>query len=160
MRHYRYVGPAEIAAGASTSAGRPIRTALALAKWGKAGEAYTYVVDVVGVLRLAPRRSEHVACAAGDEVLAAGEMTFDKGADGWAVTDVTNQSTGYCPEPSCWPAVAEALEHAGIGHPSRFTAEFVFRRCPDCAQLNIVKNGVFACDVCGADLPAEWNVGG
>ncbi|WP_229830298.1 hypothetical protein [Actinoplanes ianthinogenes] len=111
-----------------------------------------------GILLLAPRNSEHVACAGGAPVLAAGEISF-RHDDGWHVDQVTNQSTGYCPEPSCWPAVAAALDAAGIRHDDAFTAEFTFRRCPACAAVNLVKEDVFLCDLCGADLPPGWNVG-
>jgi hypothetical protein len=39
-------------------------------------EPFTFVIDLNGELRIAPRRSEHVACAEGHAVLSAGEMTF------------------------------------------------------------------------------------
>ncbi|KUO07851.1 hypothetical protein [Streptomyces sp. DSM 15324] len=39
------------------------------------GEPYTYVVGLGGWLRLAPRRSEHMACAGGGAVLGAGEVS-------------------------------------------------------------------------------------
>jgi hypothetical protein len=38
-----------------------------------------------------------VALAAGDAVLAPGEMTFVAAGSGWHVAEVTNQSTGFCP---------------------------------------------------------------
>jgi hypothetical protein len=115
------------------------------------------VVDVAGLLRLAPRRSEHVACAAGADVLAAGEITLRRIENGWAAAAVSNQSTGYCPDPDCWPAVAAALDRAGIAYGGGFTEEFTFRRCPECGQRNIVKDAVFFCAVCDAELPASWN---
>lgn len=76
-RRYHYVGPPEIAALASASASAPgaaVRSISDLDALGPSREPFTYVVDVDGVLRLAPRRSEHVACAGGGEVLAAGEI--------------------------------------------------------------------------------------
>lgn len=117
------------------------------------------MVDAAGTLRVAPRRSEHVASAGGGPVLSAGEISFVRLEQGWRVGDVTNQSTGFCPEASSWPAVADACERAGLAYPGRrFTTAFEFRRCIDCDQINIVKDSDFTCAACGADLPAEWNV--
>jgi hypothetical protein len=121
------------------------------------GEPATFVVDVDGALRLAPRRSEHVALAGGQDVLAAGEMRFVVNDDGWRVAEVTNQSTGYCPDPDSWPAVATALDREGIRHPGDFTAKIVFRRCPGCGERNIVRDDDFTCALCGNDLPPQWN---
>ncbi|WP_436520083.1 hypothetical protein [Actinoplanes sp. HUAS TT8] len=118
---------------------------------------WTYVVNAAGEMLVAPRNTEHVACADGAPVLAAGEISLDR--DG-RVDQVTNQSTGYCPEPSCWPAVAAALDAAGVAHDGGFTAEFTFRRCPGCATVNVVKEDVYVCDVCDADLPPMWNLAG
>jgi len=73
------------------------------------------------------------------------------------VIAVSNLSTGYCPEPASWPAVADALDRAGIPHPGRFTSAFLFRRCPACGERNVIKDDYFVCVVCDADLPAEWN---
>jgi hypothetical protein len=143
--------------------GRLIRTREEFDDWvgtvdaRELAEPFTYVVDVAGVLRLAPRRSEHVACAAGGAVLAAGEIAFACAA-GWTVSEVSNQSTGYCPDRSCWSAVASALDRAGLDRPDGFTAEFVFRRCPSCFYLNVVKDEDFVCCLCGEDLPEVWNV--
>ncbi|BEL04964.1 hypothetical protein Q0Z83_031550 [Actinoplanes sichuanensis] len=108
------------------------------------------MITIDGVLLLAPRRSEHVACAAGADVLAAGEITFTP--DG-GVSAVTNQSTGYCPQPCCWPAVDAALNRAGIAHPGAFTSAFVFRHCTVCTHLNVIKDDVYVCAHCDTDLP-------
>ncbi len=121
-------------------------------------EPFTFVVGMDGVLRLAPRRSEHVACAGGDMVLSAGEISFIREADRWAVSEVSNQSTGYCPDISSWPEVARALDELELGRPSGFTHEVVFRRCPDCHEQNIVREDDFVCVFCGSDLPAVWNM--
>jgi len=120
-------------------------------------EPHTFVVGVAGGLRLAPRRSEHVACSGGRPVLSAGEITFARQDTGWTVTEVSNQSTGYCPEPSSWPVVAAACERAGLRHPGRFTTAFEFRRCSVCDQLAIVKDDDFTCAACGGELPTAWN---
>jgi hypothetical protein len=120
----------------------------------------TFVVLGDG-LWVADRHSEHVACARGGPVLSAGEMTLelDRRRGSVEVVYVTNQSTGFCPEPESWGAVAAALDAAGIGHPGGFGAEMVFRRCPRCGATNIVKEGWFVCAMCGAALPAAWNFG-
>jgi hypothetical protein len=155
---YEYVGPAEVlAAVRPADLGRPV---LAQADITSTGEPFTFVIDLEGTLRLAPRRSEHAACAGGGPVLSAGEITFEPGPDGWEVTSATNQSTGYCPEPSSWPAVARALDQAGVPHPGGFTDELTFRRCPRCGQRNVVRDGDFSCAICEADLPASWNFAG
>ncbi len=116
----------------------------------------TFVVDPSGDLRVADRHSEHVACAAGGPVLSAGEAV---GRDAVEVVEASNQSTGFCPEPESWPAVAATLDRTGLPHPGRFTTAVVFRRCPACGQRNIVKDGWSCCAVCDADLPADWNFG-
>lgn len=123
----------------------------------RGGEPFTFVVAVDGVLRLALRRSEHVACAGGAEVLGAGEIAFARDGAGWTVSEVSNQSTGYCPDPDCWPAVGDALDRAGVPNPGEFTDAVVFRRCPACAERNLVKEADFVCVVCGVELPQEWN---
>jgi hypothetical protein len=150
MRRYAYVGPAEIQRAVSdVPAGTVVRSAADL----MIGEPVTYVVGVDGMLRIAHRRSEHVACAGGGEVLAAGELTATRA----GVVDVSNQSTGYCPEPASWPAVARALDAAGIAHPGRFTVAVIFRRCDACGERNLVKDDWFECAICGAPLASEWN---
>ncbi len=117
----------------------------------------TFGIDSGGLLRLADRRSEHVACGAGGPVRSAGEMFFAAIAGGVEVAEVTNLSTGFCPEPESWGAVREALDRIGVRHPGRFTTCFLFRRCPVCGRRNAVKEGVFECPVCGSELPSEWN---
>ncbi|MDP3158109.1 MAG: hypothetical protein Q8N23_35890 [Archangium sp.] len=57
--------------------GAPISDETSLSAWlgqnpDALGEGATFVVGLAGVLRLAPRRSEHLACAGANEVLAAG----------------------------------------------------------------------------------------
>jgi hypothetical protein len=162
VRHtrYAYAGPSRIRDEAVTPGRRgvPITSPQDVRHWLESqgaddrNEPFTYVVDVRETLLLAPRRSEHVACAGGEPVLAAGEITFH---DGTTVEAVTNQSTGYRPDPSCWPAVASALDRAGLRHPGRFTSVFHFRECEACGDLNIVKDGFFVCALCDAELPAD-----
>lgn len=116
------------------------------------------VIDPAGVLRLAPRRSEHVVRAGGGPILGTAEMSFREESGQWVVGEVSNHSTGYCPDISSWPAVAKALDAAGIDHPSGFTHEVVFRRCLACDQVNIVREKDFVCIFCDEELPRERNV--
>lgn len=164
-RLYRYVGPEDLLGLVSAGAlGQVIASADDFRTWagvrgvGELAEPFTFVVTGGGMLCLAPRRSEHVVCAGGAPVLAAGEIAFDPDLARRSVVEVTNQSTGYCPDPGCWPTVAAALDRAGLRHPGGFTIEVVFRCCPGCSQLNIVREQDFVCVFCDADLPAEWNV--
>ncbi|MGW6057381.1 hypothetical protein [Streptomyces sp. NPDC055189] len=164
-RTYRYVGPADLKAAIRPgSGGRRIGSTADFGGWvaeqsaAELAEPFTFVVGTDGVLRLAPRRSEHVACAEGESVLSAGEIGFTREADRWVVDDVSNQSTGYCPDVSSWPSVCRALDRAGLGRPSGFTHEVVFRRCPGCREHNIVREADFVCVFCGGDLPGVWNV--
>lgn len=101
-----------------------------------------------------------MSCAGGAPVLSAGEMDFHQPAGQWSVTDVSNQSTGYCPDLTSWPTVAAALDRAGIAHPEGFTHEVVFRRCPGCEEINIVREDDFVCVFCESPLPGHWNVDG
>ena len=172
-RRYRYVGPAEIRDQAVAVDTVAVDSADTLARWltepkrtepkrterkrAELTEPVTFVVLLGGGLMLAPRRSEHVALARGQDVLAAGEMTFGPAGSRWRVVEVTNQSTGYCPDPDCWPAVRTALDQLGIRHPGDFTEKVVFRLCPSCGERNIVRDGDFTCALCDSGLPARWN---
>jgi hypothetical protein len=160
---YRYVGPAELSDQAAPVDAVSVDSPASLAVWlagrdrGELAEPLTFVVTLGGVLRLAARRSEHVALAGGQDVLAAGEMAFAATASGWRVVEVTNQSTGYCPDPDSWPAVDRALDLADMPHPGAFTETIAFRRCPACGQRNIVRDNDFTCALCDHALPAQWN---
>jgi len=165
QRLFRYVGPRDLLDQVRTeNKGQGIHSPSDLNDWisnqtaQDPSEPFTYVVDSSGILRLAPRRSEHVACAGGEPVLAAGEVSFQRQLERWDVVEVSNQSTGYCPDVDSWPAVADALERAGLAHPQGFTSIVVFRRCPTCCQLNIVRDGEFICLFCDDLLPQEWNI--
>ncbi|WP_307844590.1 hypothetical protein [Actinospica acidithermotolerans] len=165
-RSYEYVGPGDLLRLVRPEAvGEVVESIADFTAWVartpsvELDEPFTYVVDLSGYIRLAARRSEHVACAAGQRVMAAGEIAFDKrSSEGWTVSRVSNQSTGYCPDLSSWDAVASALDRIGLSHPPAFTEQVVFRRCPACAELNVVKDGFFACAFCDSDLPPSWNV--
>lgn len=166
-RSYRYVGPADLKELVrSGGEGQSVRSQADFDEWVSArttaelAEPFTFVVDAAGTLRLAPRRSEHVVCAGGGTVLSAGEISFRMESGRWAADEVSNQSTGYCPDVSSWSAVADALDRFGIVRPSAFTHEVVFRRCPACRQLSIVREEDFVCVFCDEVLPKEWNVEG
>jgi hypothetical protein len=108
--------------------GSPITTVANLHTWLQAnGAAHgrqvtaTFVVDEAGQLRVADRHAEHVACANGQPVRSAGEMTFVVVGSDVRVTAVSNESTGFCPEPASWPEIQRALDALGIAHPGGFT---------------------------------------
>jgi hypothetical protein len=167
-RLYHYVGPRHIADRVSSvPAGVRIASAGDVLRWfrqtaqdrDRSGRlTATFVVDDSGWLRIADRRSEHVACAGGRPVLSAGEITFRLSPGAAEVAEVTNQSTGYCPEPESWPAVKAALTRAGFEASDGFTRAFDFRRCVQCGSINIVKDGLFECASCSGRLPVEWNL--
>ena len=113
--------------------------------------AATFVIDCEAYLRIADRHSEHIACAGGKSVLSAGEVFFQKSKNKLEVAEITNQSTGFCPQPESWQHVVKALDLINIPHPSSFTIEFVFRRCNACNQVNIVKDNLFICSLFGKD---------
>lgn len=166
-RIYQYIGPAELAQyGQQPPRRTHVRRAEDVLRWiseteqpidAQSSVVATFIINPAGALWIADRHSEHVQCAQGEDVLSAGEMTFTVDKRRVAVTAVTNQSTGYCPEPESWPAVAAALERAGLPHPYAFTTEFIFRSCSACGMTNIVKDGWFVCGVCDGGLPAQWN---
>lgn len=165
-RIYTYVGPHAIArAAADEPVGALITSPPDLDAWLEAHpdaltEGATFVVDPSGVLRLAPRRSEHVACAAGGHVLAAGEIVFTRRRGAIVVEEATNQSTGYCPEPESFESLASALDRLGVARPGAYTMACTFRWCVPCRQTNLVKEDWFECPCCGAALPREWNFEG
>jgi hypothetical protein len=162
-RRYRYVGPAEVRDRAASIDAAVVDTPEVLAAWltgrerGDPAEPFTFVVALDGMLRLAPRRSEHVALAGGWDVLAAGEISFTRTGSGWQVVEVTNHSTGYCPDPGSWPAVERALDRVGADHPDGFTYRVIFRRCPTCGERNVVREHDFTCALCDSALPRLWN---
>ena len=160
MRQYVYVGSLEHREHICESrAGVPVESVRDFEVWvGEVREVtVTYVVDVRGRLLVADRHSEHVVCARGEAVLGAGEMTWVwRGR--WAVEHISNQSTGYCPEPASWGAVAGALKRAGVSFPEAWGFSCEFRRCEACGELALVKEGWFVCAHCEAELPREYNV--
>lgn len=165
-RTYKYVGSDDIRLNvAGFPVGKRIKSVRDLETWiAQTGQksnwgiiAATFVVDEEGYLRIADRHSEHVACAGGRPVLSAGEIFLSYSDQEIEVAEISNQSTGFCPEPESLPQVALALAQIPLSHPGKFTTEFIFRRCPACGQVNIVKECLFLCAVCGTELPGDWN---
>ena len=164
---YHYVGPSEIASRVTDRpGGTRIASAADLVRWcAVTGQeprrdgliAVTFVIDAGGQLLIADRHSEHVACASGGPVRSAGELFLSLTAARGEVVEVSNQSTGFCPEPASWVEVAASLERLGVPHPGRFTTAVTFRRCEACGERNTVNDGWFVCGACGTELPAEWN---
>jgi hypothetical protein len=164
-RLYEYVGPLEIATrfkgrqdGLVIRSPRDARIWLESHGDGRSATV-TYVIDASGDLLICDRHCEHVACSGGRPVLGAGEMILAIREDSVVAHDISNQSTGYCPEPDSWQAVLSALKRAGIGAPAHLERAYIFRRCESCGSTNIIKEGVFRCAVCEAQLPHDWNFG-
>ncbi|MEI5033164.1 hypothetical protein RB201_10750 [Streptomyces sp. S1A(2023)] len=161
MKIYNYVGPPDLwngtqdAIGVHIDSNDSLEGFLAELDVYEINEPFTYVVDVLGKLRLAPRRSEHVACAAGQPVLAAGEVGFARQEESfrWSAEYISNQSAGYCPDLDSWTAVARALDDADIDHGNRYTDPIIFRKCLRCESWNLVKEEFFVCSLCDSDLP-------
>ena len=166
-RQYSYVGPHDLRQLLQQPSQRAwIRHPDDILNWIKATKPTlqpdktiiaTFVIDTSQVLWIADRHSEHVVCAAGQTVLSAGEITFEIQGNQLEVIEVTNQSTGYCPEPESWWIVEYVLSQIGLPHPLTFTTEFIFRRCDKCGTTNIVKDMWFECAVCQAPLSQHWN---
>ena len=164
---YHYVGASEIKdAVASFPSGTIIKSVEVLKQWldrnkqkydVNAAIVATFIINLDGYLCLADRHSEHVACSGGKGVLSAGEIFISHIKNKYEVIEISNQSTGFCPQLESWYWVAKALNRISLSHPGRFTIEFIFRRCTRCSQLNIVKDDLFTCEVCKASLPKFWN---
>ncbi|RKZ52683.1 MAG: hypothetical protein DRR16_20705 [Candidatus Parabeggiatoa sp. nov. 3] len=168
MKLYRYVGPNDLRELVSSeNCGTPIQRREDILNWLKSNRSKipyyddvmtTFIINTDGLLCLADRHSEHLVCAFGGAVLSAGEMRFLMTGDQVEVIEVTNQSTGYCPEPESWPTVAQALDQLGLSHPNGFSHEFVFRRCLNCQAINIIKEKWFFCAICTSPLSQFWNL--
>lgn len=118
----------------------------------------TYIVDSDKLMWIGDRHMEHVVCAKGNSILAAGEITFTINQKEIYVSSITNQSTGFCPKPECWKQVTISLNKAKIEHPDNFTIAFEFRRCDSCNTLNLIKDNFYYCSVCDSELPKKWNI--
>jgi hypothetical protein len=111
-RLYSYIGAEDIRRrAAGVPAGIKVGSARDLENWIEQPNregliVVTFVVNEQGNLLVADRRSEHISCSGGHPVLSAGEMFFRVTDSDLEVVEVSNQSTGFCPEPESWPAVA------------------------------------------------------
>ena len=167
MKKYRYVGPKEIEKyGQSDIVRICLESSDSVLSWIQQtgqqedmnGEiTATYIVDTTGKIWITDRHYEHVACARGVQVLSAGEISFSFESNSVEVSYLSNQSTGYCPEPDSWTAVQNALTSTSLPFPNRWSKEFHFRRCSSCLSINVVKDDVYICAVCNSDLDLKWN---
>jgi hypothetical protein len=168
IKQYQYVGPPDLRQRLQQPSERLlIRQPADVGVWMRAtcqkltpdhAITATFIIDPTFQLWIADRHSEHVACAAGQAVIAAGEITFVVDKPLIRVSEITNQSTGYCPEAESWTAVARTLAALGIAYPPAFTQIFIFRRCQHCGTITIVKEGLFECAVCEMALSRVWNL--
>ena len=118
----------------------------------------TFIINLNEELVIADRHSEHVLCAGGKNVLSAGEITFNFETQEISVSEITNQSTGYCPEPKSWEYVEMALNKIDIESPNYFTRAFEFRYCEHCQNKNLIKEDIYECTFCGSELDRTWNI--
>ena len=165
-KSYSYVGTREIYSQVHPEkAGYPINTPEDVRQWTESTDQEihfhqiiaTFVITEQGELLINGRHSEHVVCASGNPVLSAGEITFLLQGSELEVSEISNQSTGYCPQPESWTSVERVLDKIGIEHPGHFTQAFDFRKCEQCKHTNLIKDQVFECLICGSKLPEEWN---
>jgi hypothetical protein len=163
-KQYFYIGPTNIPHNNSFLQRFCITNSRDVAKWiditqqeHSSSITATYIIDIDKNLWITDRHYEHVACAQGKAVLAAGEISFFQQNQDIEIIYISNQSTGYCPEPSCWSVVQDVLIQAEICHPASFSLECIFRRCEDCGQRNIVKDNDYHCAVCNHPLSRHWN---
>jgi hypothetical protein len=167
FREYTYVGPkALLELFPLTSKRMRIVSAEDVRQWIKESEqalgrdrdvTATFIVDLNHQLWIADHHSEHILCAADQNVLSAGEITFIVHPTFIEIMEITNQSTGYCPEPESWLAVETTLATVGLNHPSDFTTAYLFRRCDACGTTNIIKDDWYECAVCQSTLSRDWN---
>ena len=73
----------------------------------------TYIVDKRGRLFVGGYLNEHVDVAIGRDVIAAGEIEFEKDPH-WIPTRVNNRSYGYYPDSSCLEHVVEILKKTSL----------------------------------------------
>jgi hypothetical protein len=73
-------------------------------------------------------------------VLAPGEVLFETDSNAWAVERSATSRPGYLPEPGLLASVATALDRLGLVHPAGFTNPIIFRVCPTCWAINVVRD--------------------
>ena len=165
-RSYSYVGPEEIIAKMDTQfEGYKIYTSKDIQKWIVSTKQVntnqriiaTFIINEQEELVISDRHSEHVFCAGGKKVLSAGEITFCFDDKEIYVSEISNQSTGYCPKPNSWQVVEIVLDTLNIEYPPYFTSAFKFRHCEHCQSNSLIKEDIFVCAVCDTTLDLEWN---
>jgi len=166
-KQYKYIGSQDIIDNLPEKSARVyVNAAKDILEWikdSKQSPEYdscyiaTFIISTDSKLWINDRHSEHVLCANGKNVLSAGEITFEVGKNAIEIVAISNQSTGYCPEPDSWASVVIALRNTKIPHPDDFTSKFIFRKCDNCGQKNIVKDDWYFCAVCDAPLSQTWN---
>lgn len=157
-RLYLYVGPKSILQSKTSCERIQVTKHRDIVAWSQEyshSRITTFIIDEHKNLWIADRHCEHVACARGKAVFAAGEMTFSL--DAAQVLFVTNQSTGYCPQPESWQVLSEVLAKTDMHYPEYFNKAFHFRRCTKCKQINIIKDNIYECAICQAQLDTKWN---
>lgn len=168
IKLYLYVGPPELLALAADGRPHRVDSLEDLQIWVDRNrnevdrEGYvpaTYVIAESGSLYLADRRSEHVVCARGGRVRAAGEIFFELTGGRLAIARVSNQSTGYCPPVETWEVVEKWMQSLPLEAPSFFDPACEFRRCDCCGGLQIWKEYSPDCLFCDKPLAGCWNVG-
>jgi hypothetical protein len=165
---YPYVGPKEIAMYGSSDIVRVhVLSTKDILSWVHATNQQpdasgailaTYIVNEQAEWWLTDRSYEHVACAQGTPVTAAGEVGFWLENGSLDISYVSNQSTGYCPEPSSWSAWKEACLQTDIQPPDNWSVAFQFRRCPACKSIQLIKEEDWFCAICDTALPEQWNL--
>ncbi len=165
FRLFPYVGPPHFIEKAFSSERFRIESSSDLSLWLKKKAAAlerdgtfvsTYVITEDNEFWVADRRSEHVGCARGKRVKAAGEIFQERTG---AIERITNQSTGYCPSVECWSSVQAMLSLLNIPLTLvGFDPAFEFRRCTSCGEVQLVKDEFYFCLKCSEQLSAEWNV--
>ncbi|MBI2668939.1 HEAT repeat domain-containing protein [Candidatus Woesearchaeota archaeon] len=123
--HYRYNGSDEGCKRAQSAKGRILVLADELARHeqqlqeNQAGFDFerpqTYIVDMEGLLYIGGTLNEHVQVAQGQDVLAAGELKFERTGILWSVVYVNNRSNSYYPAASSFAWVKEFLEQSDVG---------------------------------------------
>ena len=99
----------------------------------------TFIISENQELFINDRHSEHVVCAGGKKVLSAGEISFMIDKNDISISEISNQSTGYCPKSESWIEVNKVLQKIGIDYPDYFTTAFEFRLCTSCRSINLIK---------------------
>lgn len=164
---YKYVGDSEVLESTKDIPGGQIITCSKdVLEWidktkqkSEADGLYwaTFIISDDESFYIADRRSEHVACAEGKPVLSAGEVAFCIDKNKSEIFEISNQSTGFCPEPESWLNIKDIFIKIGIPHPSDFTFKVIFRRCPKCGERNIVRDSYYVCACCESELTEKWN---